>query len=368
MSTSVSPDARRMWRVARGPVLIGVLILAVAILSALLSGGNNNAALDPESVGPAGGRAVARVLAGYGVQVERTDSLTAAFDSATTEDATVLITQPNWIAPEHLAGLRARARATVAISPTSSHALRVLASGVRPGDAIDIERREPGCDIPAARAAGAVDIGGTTYLAESPCYDGALVQQDDVTLLGDARPLTNEALDEEGNAALVLRLLGQHKRLIWFMPSLSDAGSGDQSFYDLVPAGWWFGLGQVVVAVLLFMLWRARRLGPVVTEPLPVVVRAAETAEGRARLYRRAKAVDHAADALRRSTVDQLIPLLGLTPDAKPEAVVESIAMRTGRPGPEIHAVLFGPPPDSEQALVHLADTLDVLANEVGSL
>jgi hypothetical protein len=120
--------------------------------------------------------------------------------------------------------------------------------------------------------------------------------------------------------------------------------------------------------VLLFMLWRARRLGPVVIEPLPVVVRAAETAEGRARLYRRAKAADHAADALRRSTVDRMIPLLGLTPDATPAAVVESVAARTGRPGAEIHAVLYGPPPDTEQALVQLADTLDVLANEVGSL
>jgi hypothetical protein len=360
-----------MWRVARGPVLIGVLVLAAAIVISLVSGGNNNAALDPDSVGPTGGRAVARVLAGYGVQVERADSLAAAHD-AVTGNATLLITQPNWVAPEQLAGLRARARATVAIGATG-RALPALVSGARPGEEIGIERREPGCDLPVARAAGAVDIGGVAYVAEVRCYDGALVQLDGVTLLGDARPLTNEVLDEEGNAALVLRLLGQHERLVWYMPSLSDrdsadSGGGDQSFYDLVPVGWWFGLGQVVVAVLLFMLWRARRLGPVVTEPLPVVVRAAETAEGRARLYRRAKAADHAADALRRSTVDRMIPLLGLTPDATPAAVVESVAARTGRPGAEIHAVLYGPPPDTEQALVQLADTLDVLANEVGSL
>jgi hypothetical protein len=54
--------------------------------------------------------------------------------------------------------------------------------------------------------------------------------------------------------------------------------------------------------------------------------------------------------------------MLGLTAEA---AVVEQIAARTGRPAPDIHAVLFGPPPQTEQALVQLADALDTMINEV---
>ena len=73
---------------------------------------------------------------------------------------------------------------------------------------------------------------------------------------------------------------------------------------DLLPD--WVGptVLELFIAVVLVAGWRARRLGPVVEEPLPVVVRAAEVTEGRARLYRRAKARDRAANELRRATVE----------------------------------------------------------------
>jgi hypothetical protein len=114
---------------------------------------------------------------------------------------------------------------------------------------------------------------------------------------------------------------------------------------------------QLAIAVALLALWRARRLGPVVTEPLPVVVRAAETVEGRALLYRRAGAADHAGEALRQATRDRLGDLLG-TPD-----LVAEIARRTGRHDTE--TLLYGPPPAGEAELVALADALDALENEV---
>ena len=65
------------------------------------------------------------------------------------------------------------------------------------------------------------------------------------------------------------------------------------------------GAAFIWLAVLggLLVLWRARRLGPVVTEPLPVVVRSAEVVEGHGRLYSRAGARDRAAAALRAGTM-----------------------------------------------------------------
>ena len=365
MSTSVSPDARRIWAAARGPVIVGAIVLAVAIVITLFQQSPSTDALDPESVSPDGSRAVARLLTGQGLQIQRVGTAEAA-RAALTGDATLLITHPNWVAAPQLAELHEAARAVVAIG-AQGPALDVLAPGLETGPELTADTREPGCSLLAASTAGAAHLGGITYQRGASCYDGTLVERSKTVVLGDATVLTNADLDEEGNAALALRLLGQHERLVWYMPSLADPAraGGEQSFYDLIPQGWRFALVQLVIAVLLFMVWRARRLGPVVTEPLPVVVRAAETAEGRARLYRRAGATDHAAQALRQSTITKLIPLLGLISDATPDAVAESASARTGR---DVRTVLYGPPPATEQALVDLADELDRLADEIGSL
>ena len=97
------------------------------------------------------------------------------------------------------------------------------------------------------------------------------------------------------------------------MPGIDDAGSGSPSIWALFPpwaqrAFWWL----LVVGVLL-ALWRGRRLGPVVTEPLPVVVRSAEVVEGHGRLYRRAGARERAAELLRAGHRDPAgAPRLGL--------------------------------------------------------
>lgn len=82
----------------------------------------------------------------------------------------------------------------------------------------------------------------------------------------------------------------------------------EQSFFDLLPSGWLWGTLQLFVAAALAALWRARRLGPLVPERLPVAIRASETVEGRARLYRKADARDRAALALRSATRIRLAP------------------------------------------------------------
>jgi hypothetical protein len=95
------------------------------------------------------------------------------------------------------------------------------------------------------------------------------------------------------------------------------------------------------------------------------VVRAAETVEGRARLYRRARAADHAAGILRQAAADRLRHRLGLPRDAGPGEVVAAVARHTGRQEPPTHLLLYGPPPAGEAELVRLADELDALEKEV---
>ena len=72
--------------------------------------------------------------------------------------------------------------------------------------------------------------------------------------------------------------------------------------------------------MLLVALWRGRRIGPLVAEELPVVVRASETVEGRGRLYRSRRARDRAAQALRTATLQRMLPRLGLGADTSAPA------------------------------------------------
>jgi hypothetical protein len=364
--TSVSPDARAVWRTTRGPAAILLVIITAGVVIALVRGGNTGGALDPRSVTPDGSRALARLLEAQGVRISLVQNTSEVNATLPGSPATLLITHPERLRPERVTALRSQAAELVLIAPPASTASTL---GLRVDGENPVEDREPSCSVPAANAAGVATLGGLRFTGSTVdlCYGRSLARSGTVTVFGAATPLTNGSLAKQGNAALSMRLLGQHERLIWYLPSLADATArpGQRPLIDLLPSGWKFGALQVAIAVACFALWRARRLGPVVTEPLPVVVRAAETVEGRARLYRRAGAADHAALALRQASRDRLLPRLGLLRDATPEAVVAAVAERTGRPGQAVWELLYGPPPRTDADLVRLADSLDALENQI---
>lgn len=368
VSTPTSPDAKRAWRAARAPIFIAVVILLGAILVLLTRGGTTYGDLDPGSAEPGGSRALADLLTRQGVQVVGARTFADA-KAELSPDATLLVTGPALVEPGHLAELRSHAGEAVLVGPRQQ-TLDMVLPGVFTTPDSEVGVRPPDCTVAAAVAAGDAMLGGVGYQAHQPgrvCYGGSLLQIGRTTLLGSGVPLTNEWLATEGNAALSMRLLGRSAKLVWYRPSSGDqtAGVAQRSFLDLVPRGWLYGAAELGVAAVLFALWRARRLGPVVAEPLPVVVRAAETVEGRARLYRRSRSSAHAADILRQATVDRLRPALGLGAGAEPAAVVSSIAARSGRPPAEVVALLYGPAPRDDASLVRLADELDRLTREV---
>ncbi|WP_086661760.1 DUF4350 domain-containing protein [Lentzea kentuckyensis] len=340
--TAVSPDAGRIWTAARGPLLIGVIILFTAVVITLLRGGGEGGSLDPRSFRPEGSHAVARLLEQHGVRVDLTDN------ASTVDGATLFVPQPNLIDPARLRDLSRRAAATVLLAPVT---------GVT--GQVEAETRQPGC--PLAEKAGAATMGGLVYEGEQRCYDSTLVRTGTVTMIGYGAIFTNRDIDAEGNAALALSLLGQHERLVWYLPSAADK-SRQKSLSDLIPAGWKFGALQLGLAAVVIALWRARRLGRVVPEPLPVVVRAAETVEGRARLYRRSHAAGHAASVLRQATRDRLAPLLGLPVGEDPSF---EIARRTSRSEGDVRTLLYSQDPVDDRGLVALAFELDALEDEV---
>jgi hypothetical protein len=187
-----------------------------------------------------------------------------------------------------------------------------------------------------------------------------------MTLLGSPDLFTNTRLDKRGNAALALGLLGADSTVQWLLPRPgARAVDSEKSLNDLVPSALKLAVLQLLVAVFFLALWRARRLGAVVTEPLPVVVRAAEAVEGRSRLYRASRSRATAAEALRAGARDRLARRLGLGPETSRPAMVAAVVAHTGGDAAAVDALLYGAAPTGDNALVELADDLDVLILEV---
>jgi hypothetical protein len=96
-----------------------------------------------------------------------------------------------------------------------------------------------------------------------------------------------------------------------------------------------------------------------------VIVRAAETVEGRGRLYRARRARDRAAAALRAACLDRMTPRLGLSRDAAPDELLAAVAERTGEDAGRLRSALYGPAPTDDSGLVSLAGHLDEIERRV---
>ena len=180
-----------------------------------------------------------------------------------------------------------------------------------------------------------------------------------LTVVGAPDAATNRFVTEADDAGVMVRLLGGSPRLVWFHPTAVDLAANPAPEDESVWPSWLgsvlvlLGLGVVVLAVA-----RGRRLGRLVPEPLPVVVRAAETTESRAELYRAARDRGRAAAVLRRATTARLAARLGLPPSGPASTLVAAVADATGVPVPDVEWLLLGAAPTDDAGLVQLAQQL----------
>ena len=392
------PGAGAGWRRWRAPAATVAVSLAGGVVIALLGAGPAaTGQLDPRDVGPAGAHALAALHAGQGKHVSRVDNVTAALAQAREPGTAVVIADPGRIASSSLPRLSAAPADLLIIAP-SRDALAALAPGVTQAAVADVASYPPRCSWPGAQLAGPADMGGLLFRSPARggwrCYPAgraaatqragtkpsqgappsagyaSLVRYQRggriITVLGTGSPLTNLDLGNNGNAALALNLLASDARIVWLMPGpAAGTGARSGSVYGLIPRPVYLVIAELAVALVLAALWRMRRFGPLVFEPLPVLVRASETAEGHGRLYRSRRARGRAAAALRSASVARITTRTGLPQTASPEAVCRELARRTGRGEGEIHAMLFGPAPGDDAALVKLASDLDALEGQV---
>ncbi|MDQ2751290.1 MAG: DUF4350 domain-containing protein [Actinomycetota bacterium] len=359
---------RPVWRRLRPWLALAVVVVLGALLVTSLAT-KPGRALDPSSAHKNGSKALAVLLRNGGTQVDRTTSLATA--RRADADATVLVVSPSDYSDSQLSDLGRRPGRLVLLRPSVA-VLAQLAPDVRPVDVV-AGQTSPGCRQPGAVAAGRVELPNPTrtYRADSAtsCYDGAVLIDSRVIVLGSERLLRNDTVDDEGVAALDLNTIsdnGASRRVVWLLPGAEAAGPGAPTVWQLFPAGAHRAFGWLLVLGVLLVLWRGRRLGPAVTEPLPVVVRAAEVVEGHGRLYLRAGARDRAAAALRTATLTRLGAHAGLRRGSSAADVVASAASVTGRPAGEVWYLLGGAPPADDAGLLRLAVELDALEVAAG--
>ena len=118
-------------------------------------------------------------------------------------------------------------------------------------------------------------------------------------------------------------------------------------------------------AVLALCLWRGRRLGRLVAEPLPVVVRAVETTESRGRLYRKARDRSRAVAVLQAATARRLTSYLGLATGTDVAAVAAAAASVSGRRYDDVLRLLGPATVPDDASMLELATTLAALEKEV---
>lgn len=379
-STALGATGRDSLRRSRPVVVFALVLLAVIAISLLVTFSQRPDAeqLSTESAAPDGTRALAELLDDRGVTVHESDDPRAAAGRATA--GTTLVIADTLYLTDRSARAIAKSDADLVLIRPAPTRLAEITDRVEQSGSQKADPTAPGCSLHAATRAGRANLGGATYKVRGStagaarCYrsdSGAgLVRLRDsgrtITVIGSTDPFLNEHLDEQGNAALALNLLGAHQDLTWLLPDPESSGDVQTgSFSDLVAYPVRLALFGLVVAVVLLAFARGRRLGPVVLERLPVVVRAAETTEGRARLYRSVRARPRAAGALRDGTIARLHHLLGLPRRAEQAAVVAAVAGRTRREPTQVHALLYGDSPDDDAGLVRLADELDTLEGQV---
>ncbi|MGV1008720.1 MAG: DUF4350 domain-containing protein [Dermatophilaceae bacterium] len=372
------PSSPRRRRLVLAGVL-GSLVLAALLVSWGRGAPPSSIPYDPENPAFNGAQALARVLAAQGVEVvvaRGEDDLRRADVDGDTTVVVSLSAPLREPTVRSMAALTRSAERLVLVRP-ERRVVRQLAPEVSVRDTYR-ESLVSACDTADVRPGETLSASQAEYLqrlAPTACFvtEGYAVylqvsgsaQHAPLVLLGSTDLVTNQSVADDANAAIALRTLGHSSRLVWYMPDLQDAPlTSQEQSEQLLPD--WFGPMVLLggFAVVAVMLWRGRRLGRLVVERLPVVIRAVETTESRGRLYRKARDTARAAQVLRDATIRRLTAYLSLAPTTPPDAVTEAVAQASGWPTDRVRWLLTGPLPTTETDLLGLAVALSTLEKE----
>lgn len=368
------PEAGRRRRPGAMTAIGLGLVAAVVVVLVVGTDDRREGYLDPANPGPDGAQAVARVLEDEGVDLTVVRSAAGLADAEPDADTTVVVTSTWALGESTVDGLRDTGAGRVVLVEPGPGVMEALDRAEdAPSSMILDDPVEADCEDPTYDGLSVLVDSALAYPVDG-CFPATAgghllaVAEPDLLLLGAGEALTNDQVLRADNAALALRLLGGSDRLVWYVPALQDVTAGEGvSLGSLLPAWLRPALWLTAVAGLGLLLWRARRLGPLAVEPLPVTVKAIETTRSRGRLYRKAADRTHAAAVLRGAARSRAATRLGTGQQTDPATLVADVARHTGRPVAEVDALLSpaAPAPSTDHDLVALADQLAQLDREV---
>ena len=384
-TTTTSRFAARLRSLRWPAAALCAILLAGAVLVSLTTQ-TSTIRFAPDNPADDGGMALAQVLQDRGVEVVHTTAVAQAIGAS--GPGTTLLIANDYGMPDDVARSLLETGSQVVLVAPGTDLLAAATPQVTHAGMVASGTTTAQCTDPDGAAAEVITSYGSGFrLSEDatsatlcflqPTATGSpvghyavapLAGADDgqlVRALDDATALTNGEITEDGNAALGLRILGQSERLVWLLPEQPPVGDEAPGLMGTLPP--WAGAvgAQLLLLILVTALWRGRRLGPLVTEDLPVVVQSSEATRGRGRLYRRSRAYGHAGAALRARSADRMAQRLGVPRSAGADAVVDAVARASGRPAQQVGALLYGPPPSGDVELTRLATDLDQLESEV---
>jgi len=375
-------------------ILIGLAFLAILVLTIARTEPTSSADLSTKNPSGYGAMAAGAILRGQGIDIQEVEYLSRIYiaDPAAT---TLAVTFPSNLSGLQLNSVLAYPGDLVFVG-ASEDLVDALADGLQ-YDPFWGDPQFAGCADPDAAAAGRTTAVGprikatsasdaVVCFADSEGYGTYLrLERDDRLILMVTDPFIamNENLAEEGNAALVLRALGRHESLVWYVGAIDDTTSyvqpgtpgsgapgqkppdGVDAKPGFLPSGSGDAVFSLVAAAAAAAIWKGRRMGPLVTESLPVAVHASESTRGRGRLYQRARAYGRASAALRAAAAERMGRRLGVPRSADAPALVAAISRVSRRDAAGIERLLYGPPPSDEPGMMALVHELDTLEREV---
>jgi hypothetical protein len=377
-------SARAEGRGVGGWVLPVVAIVGTFLVLVAIGGGSDSDSqepLDPRSDERLGTSALAALAEELGADVDVTDSLPDP-DAGGNGGADVLVLFTDTLETgqhNQLERWIAAGGTLVVVDPSSSFTPDEGGAfgdtsdlpgpsecDVTPLDQLDVDGVEPRrggglYDVPAGSDSCLGD-GDEAYIVATPRGDGTVVS------IGGSGMFVNEALAEGENAPVVAALVAPQEgtRLDLVRPG-PVAGSGDDTLLDLISPNVRRAIAQLAVAFVVYVLWRARRLGAPVAEPQPVAVAGSELVAAVGSLLDRSGSPQHAADLLRADLRRFLGDRLGVPADSPPQVLASVAAERAGADEARV-AWALGPSPVADDAqLVELAQAIDSVRQEVVS-
>ena len=376
-----NPRWSRRWHRWR-PVAIALALMLIPTLIALWTTPvTSDTPLAIDNPKGSGTMAAAELLRQEGISVSQAGNVSEALD-ASRSGATIAVVNADLLSREDRQALaRAGGDVVVVGAKGGSDALTGLTDMTTKGSAspesTSLTAQCADADAQAAQslagvhasvslegdddAIGCFPVGEDRYAyASDTLTSGATLR-----VLPDAAPVTNAHLTQEGHAALAVRALGHHDRVLW----LDGQHLETPTVWNSPTTPVWLPvlILQLVVMADALAIVQGRRFGRIMSEDLPVVVRSTETTVARGRLYRQGSDRPRAAEALRSGTALRLGAALGLPPGASRGDVIAAVAQASGIVPATVDALLYGPPPSSDRALATLAVQLDQLESEVHS-